>query len=272
MTRIILTAVVILVAVLKVSAQFDDNFYFPSKEWQAITHPKFEEINFRIEEDTIHTILFYPSSLPKATILFYHGAGGNISQNLELAELLTKDNFQVFMVDFRGYGKSTGKPTHTNIAIDAQIIFDSLTSRNEIKKYPIIVFGVSMGTQIAVKITKDNQEKISGLVLDGIISSFTDIALVSAPEEQSAVISQYVTSPYSAKEDISVIKSIPKLFIHSKSDHSVPFSQAETVYSNALEPKELWIYEGGHLEAMKKYRDTYLQKMNLLVEGKAFED
>lgn len=265
MKKLILTTVCLII-IFKLEAQFDDKFYVPSKEWKTINSSQFEEINFFIENDTLNTILFKTDSLPKATILFYHGTGGNISFNTDLAEILVKQKFQVYMVDFRGYGKSTGKPTHINIANDAQIIFDSILDRNEFKKYPIIIYGASMGTQIACKIVKDNQDKISGLILDGTISSFTDMALLSVPKEQIAMISQYVTSPYSAKEDIKDIDSIPKLMIHSKEDESVPFNQAEIVFANANEPKEIWIYEGKHLEAIKKYKNEYIQKINSLYE------
>ena len=266
MKNIILTTVVSLIAISNLSAQFDDRFYFPSKEWKPISGLQFEEINFTIEGDTLNTILFKTDSFPKATILFYHGASGNISLNTGFVKLLVKNSYQVFMVDFRGYGKSTGTPTHINIANDAQIIFDSIVTRKEFKHYPIIVYGASMGTQIATKITKDNQDEISGLILDGVIGSFTDMALLSAPKEQKEVISQYVTSPYSAKEDIKFIKSIPKLFIHSKEDSAVPFSQCDLVYLNAIEPKVLWIYTGEHLEASNKYQDKYIQNINSLYE------
>ena len=80
------------------------------------------------------------------------------------------------------------------------------------------------------------------MILDGALSSFTDIALLSAPEAQKQIIAQYVTSPYSAKEDIKEIINMPKLIIHSKGDKSIPFSQGKTVFENAYQPKEFWIY------------------------------
>ncbi len=100
--------------------------------------------------------------------------------------------------------------------------------------------------------------------MDGALSSFTDIALASAPEAQKQVISQYVTSPYSAKEDIKEIKNMPKLIIHSKEDKSIPFSQGKTVFDNASQPKEFWIYEGEHLESATKYPELLIQKINNL--------
>ena len=264
MKQVILTILISLTTILISNAQFDDRFYFPSKEWNKIEDMAYQEFNFNIENDTINALLFMPEQTPKATILFFHGASGNISKYTFMINPLVKANYQVFAIDFRGYGKSTGTPTHMNIANDAQIIFDEIIENEEFKNLPIIVYGASMGSQIATKLAKDNQDKISALVLDGTISSFTDMALLYAPEEQKTIIAQFVTSPYSAKEDIKKIKNLPKLFIHSKEDTSVPFTQGEMVYNNATGEKELWIYEGKHLESASKYTDEFIQKINTL--------
>jgi len=264
MKKMILIFLVNLTAIYSCFAQFDEKFYFPSKEWHSIKDIDFTEMNFCIDKDTINTVLFKSKTTTKATIIFYHGTSGNISLNTYVAKLLTNEGFQVFMIDFRGYGKSTGKPTHLNIANDAQTIFDKIIVKDEFRNYPIIIYGASIGTQIATKITSDNKDKVSALILDGAMSSFTDMALLSVPEEQKEMISTYVTSPYSALEAIKHLSSIPKLFIHSKGDKSVPFSQGAAVYSNAPEPKKFWEYEGNHLESTSKFPKEYIQHINSL--------
>lgn len=266
MKHVILTILICLSTILISKAQYDDKFYFPSKEWNEIENLEFKEYNFTIENDTLNTILFKATNSIKSTILFFHGAGGNISTYTSIIEPLVKANYQVFAIDFRGYGKSTGKPTHINIANDAQIIFNKIILNEEFKNLPIIIYGASMGTQISTKIAKDNQDKISGLILDGTISSFTDMALLSVPEEQKAIIAQYVTSPYSAKEDIKEIDNLPKLFIHSKQDKSVPFIQGKLVFDNALEPKTFWEYQGNHIDASIKETNEYIKRINNLIK------
>jgi uncharacterized protein (DUF2141 family) len=119
-----------------------------------------------------------------------------------------------------------------------------------------------MGSQIAVKMAKDNQDKVNGLILDSPISSFTDIALASAPKEQRQTISQYVTSPYSAKEDIIDIINMPKLIIYSAEDKSVPPEQGALVFSNAKQPKSLWVYNGEHLMSSVEYQDIFVIKID----------
>jgi len=265
MKHVILILIVCLGITFYSSAQYDDRFYFPSKEWNPIQDMEFTAFNFYIDQDTLHTLLFNPENKAKATIIFYHGAGGNISTYTPIIRPLVNAGYQVFAVDFRGYGKSTGKPTHLNIANDAQIIFNAILKKEEFKNLPAIIYGASMGTQIATKMAKDNQEKIPALILDGTISSFTDMALLYVPEEQKAMIAQYVTSPYSAKEDIKKIENLPKLFIHSKNDKSVPFSQGELVFNNSLEPKIFWEYEGNHIDASVKAKTEFIERINNLI-------
>ncbi len=232
-----------------VSAQFDDKFYFPSKELDTIKIAHTEYF-IPVDTDTLHTAFFKTKEKLKGTILFFHGAGGNISRYMYMIQPLVENGYHVFAVDFRGYGKSTGKPTHLNIASDANVVFDKLKSIEAIKNTKLIVYGASMGCQIAAHFTNTHQEEIKGLVLDGGFASFTTVALLSAPEEQHAVIKQYVTSPYSAIEAVKEIKETPILFIHSNEDE-IPIQQAQLVFDNAQEPKTFLVYKGAHLEALK---------------------
>lgn len=267
MKKALLIITLNLVSIFSSLAQFDDKFYFPSKDWKPLENLDFTEKNFLIDKDTITAVLFKSAVKTKATIIFYHGTGGNISYNSSFAQLLTADGFQVFMIDFRGYGKSSGKPTHVNIANDAQFIFDEIIDLDEFKNLPIIIYGASIGSQIATKIAKDNKNKVSALILDGAMSSFTDMALMSAPESQKEMIANFVTSPYSAIEDIKDLESTPKLIIHGLNDKSVPFAQGKAVFTNAKEPKTFWEYDGDHLDSAAKYPAEYLRKINRLLNG-----
>ncbi len=246
-------------------AQFDDKFYFPKKKWDNIDSVKYQELTFKTDTTTLTGIILNPPQKPLATIIYFHGAGGNVTTYVPIAKPLADAGFRVFMIDMQGYGKSSGKPTHLNIAHDAQIVFDDIVMRDDVKSTKIIVMGVSMGTQIATKIAKDNQRKIAALVLEGTISSFTDIAADVSPKDQQQMIRNFLKSPYSAKEDIKQITHTPKLLIHSIEDSTVLFSEGKLVYDNALDPKELWQVKGPHLEAIDLYRHEYIDKLKKLI-------
>ena len=169
------------------------------------------------------------------------------------------------MIDVRGYGKSSGTPTHVGIAEDAPEILDWLLAQENYKSNKLIVYGVSMGTQIATHITAEFSDKIDGLILDGAMTSFTDIALFSAPEEQKAVIQQFVTSPYSAIQDIKNIGNTPVLIVHSEGDSAVPLKMGKDLYNSANDPKLLFEYEGEHLEAPQKHITELVLKIEQLM-------
>ncbi|NJK97245.1 MAG: alpha/beta hydrolase [Bacteroidales bacterium] len=130
-----------------------------------------------------------------------------------------------FLWPTQGYGKSTGKPTHVNVVKDGQILFDYMLKHPAVANTKIIVYGASMGSQAAVHLTLKNQGKISALVIDGGLSSMTDIALASAPQAQHDVIKAMLKMPYEAKEDIKAIAGVMLLFIHSREDNRYPLAR-----------------------------------------------
>lgn len=231
-------------------AQMDDKFYQPSKEMKPLEFKKIENISLPVDNDKITAIVLKPESKSiKKTILFFHGANGSVSTYQYITKPLVENGFQVVMIDLRGYGKSTGTPKHLNAAADAQKMFDYLIARQDIKNTKIYIYGASLGSQVATHLAKDNQTKISGLILDGGMSSFTDIAIHFSPQYKE-LIEKFLVSPYAAKEDVKALKDVPKLFIYSTGDSTVPFAQGQLIYENAPEPKQFLEFSGEHLQAM----------------------
>ncbi len=108
-----------------------------------------------------------------------------------------------------------------------------------------------MGSQISAHLARKNKDKISGLVIDGGMSSFADIAAIFAPQFKD-MIAKMLSSVYAAKEDVKFTERLPKLFVYSKNDKTVPFSQGEEVYKNASDPKQFFEFTADHLNAVKK--------------------
>ena len=260
----LLTIFVLLLSMQTLNGQMDERFYHPDKKWVSIDSLDYQEIILYQDNDTVYSAIFKPDGTPKAIILYFHGNGSNISKWAGHIRPLVKNGFQIYMLDYRGYGKSTGKPTHINIANDAQMLLDTLLAREDINKTPLIIYGASIGSQVATHLARNNNEKISALVLDGMMTSFTDIALLTSPIEYHPQIRQYVTSPYSAKEDIKAITGIKVLFIHSEED-SIPIDGARNIYDDCSCDKDFWLYEGKHIEAPLKYPELFVQYMNRLL-------
>lgn len=245
-------------------AQMDDKFYQPGKTFKPTEFKNVEKLSLPVDKDTITAIVLKPEIKSiKKTILFFHGAGGNVSTYQFMVKPLVDAGFQVVMVDFRGYGKSTGTPTHLNVAADGQKFFDAMLSRPDIKNTKVYIYGASLGTQIAAKLAKDNQSKISGLIIDGGMSSFTDIAAHFAPQYKE-MIEKMLISPYSVKEDVKSLNGLPKLFIYGSEDKTVPLEQGKTNFSNAAEPKQFLEYKGDHLLGIKIVKDDVVKAISNL--------
>jgi len=248
---------------LVLMAQFDDRFYYPQKEWNPVPDSlNYEEYNITTAENTLNAALFYAKEPSDKIIFFLHGAGGNITTYLPMTIPIVDRGIPVFMIDMPGYGKSTGKPTHKSIEKEVVNVFDYMLQNEVFQDKKIIVYGASMGTQAAAVLGRDRADAIDLLILEGGISSFTDIAVASAPPEQKVMIAQFLVSPYSSKEIVKTAEGLKKWIIHSKEDSAVPYEQAMTVFENAAEPKYLWTFEGDHLEANQLHAEEFIDKMN----------
>lgn len=245
-------------------AQMDDKFYYPGKTIKPIENVNFREFSIPVENDTITGILLKPKQISKATILFFHGSGGNVSTYTFMTQPLVEAGYQVLMIDFRGYGKSTGSPTHQNIAHDGQKFLDYALKLPEVAGEKIILYGASMGSQVATLLAKNNPKTVHALILDGAISSLNDVAIKFAPEYESVLRS--ISFPYGAKDDIQFVMQ-PKLFIHSEIDSVIPFSQGKLVFDKAPAPKQFLKYEGAHLEAMKNNKAEVVKNIDSLLKS-----
>ncbi|MCJ8155136.1 alpha/beta hydrolase [Chryseobacterium sp. SSA4.19] len=245
-------------------AQMDDKFYQPDKVMKPLEFSNPSFISLPVENDTITALFLKPQiNTKKKTVFFFHGANGNVSTYQYITKPLVDDGFQVVMIDFRGYGKSTGTPTHLNVAADGQKMFEFLLNKPEIRNTKIYIYGASLGSQIAVHLTRENKDKISGLIIDGGMSSFADIASVHAPQYK-AFINQMLQNVYAAKEDVKYTEGLPKLFIYSQNDTTIPFSQGQEMFKNASEPKQLLENKAEHIQGLKDEPEEILKAINNL--------
>ena len=262
-TKFLFSAILV-ISTLFCNAQLDDKFYRPSKVMKPLEFSKTEAIAFPVENDTITAVFLKPEiKNPKKTIFFFHGAAGNITTYQYITKPLVENGYQVIMVDFRGYGKSTGNPTHLNVASDGQKFLDYLMTKTEIKNTQIYLYGASLGSQIAIHLAKENKDKISGLIVDGGTSSFTDVATTFAPQYKD-FIAKMLKNVYSAKEDIKFTEGIPKLFIYSKNDSTIPLSHGEELFKNASEPKIFLATTAEHIQELKDEPKEILKAINNL--------
>ena len=179
------------------------------------------------------------------TLLWFHGNAGNISHRVENLGLLQQSlNANIFLFDYRGYGRSQGKPSEKGTYLDGEAAFSYLVSRSDIERDKIVAFGRSLGAAVAVYLA--SKERFWGVILESAFTSVKDMARKAFP----LVPGFLIRTKY---DSLSRIKSIevPILFIHGDSDDVVPIELGRRLCQEANEPKKFYTIPGaGH-------NDTY---------------
>lgn len=204
--------------------------------------------------------------VPKAdsngvSVLFFHGNAGNILSNLGAGIALVKKGFKVTIVDYSGYGYSTGDASRDNVLADAQSALELFFPMAQEANEKLVLYGQSLGGHLAVVIAARNQEKIDGLVIEGAFSSHKAIAAT----HKGALGRIFVSEPYSAEDSIAEY-SKPILVIHSRDDEIVPFSMGEQLFEAANEPKSFYPIDRAHLAGLSLYADEIAEKILLMLE------
>ncbi|KAI9808316.1 MAG: hypothetical protein M1825_004773 [Sarcosagium campestre] len=108
------------------------------------------------------------------TVLMFHGNAGNIGHRVPIGLRLQEDlQCNVLMVEYRGYGFSTGTPDERGLVIDGQTALDYLRNRADTKDSKIIVYGQSLGGALSIRLVAENQSKddIAALILENTFTS-----------------------------------------------------------------------------------------------------
>jgi fermentation-respiration switch protein FrsA (DUF1100 family) len=212
----------------------------------------------------IQHYFFKSNNSPKATIFVFHGSGSKVINWFKVVKPLIANSYQVFMMEYRGFGSSQGSASHDLVANDANAALQYLASRDDVKNKPLLVLGQSYGGQLAIFVTHKNQHLIDGLITEGTYTSFSEEAASYSPWPISSFVNLIVSNKYESQELIQEI-AISKLFIHSKEDKIVPFYMAQLLYSKAIDNKELWVINGKHVSGLLDKPLEYVSKINELL-------
>ncbi|KAF6810318.1 hypothetical protein CSOJ01_06389 [Colletotrichum sojae] len=199
------------------------------------------------------------------TLLMFHGNAGNIGHRLPIARMLI--NFigcNVFMLEYRGYGLSTGEPDESGLFTDAQTALDYLRSRAETSKHKLIVYGQSLGGAVSIKLVAKNQKDgdIAGLVLENTFLSMRKlIPSVLPPAKYLTLLCHQV---WPSESVIPSITSVPILFLSGLQDEIVPPRHMRQLYELSTAPQKIWkplpagdhnssVLEEGYFEAISDF-------------------
>src|SRR5215213_1994473 len=142
-------------------------------------HPDFEfkydipfrEVNFDVEEGVRINGLHFYREQPKGLILYFHGNTRSIKGWAKYARDFYRYDYDVVLVDYRGFGKSTGKRSESEMFKDMQFVYNTLVS--QYAESHLIIYGRSLGSGFATKLASDNSPRY--LILDAPYYNFTRV-------------------------------------------------------------------------------------------------
>ncbi|MDH5711031.1 MAG: lysophospholipase [Gammaproteobacteria bacterium] len=191
-------------------------------------------------------------------VLFFHGNGENISTHFTNVFWLTSHGYDVYLFDYRGYGKSGGIAQIDAVIEDTDAMISYAVSQLDDNE-KLIVIGHSMGGSLAIHAVAHSQykDRIKTLVT---VEAFSDYHKITQDVLATSwltwllqwPLSLLVDNSYRPLDSVARLSPIPLLLLHSKQDEMISFDHAEALYKVAEEPKQLQIVTGGHNHIFEK--------------------
>lgn len=216
----------------------------------------FEEIFLETPQNgRIHSIWFKNKN-PKGIIVYFHGNKAGLERWGNITEYFAKKNYDVFVMDYRGYGKSTGELNEQLLYKDAQAVYDFV--KKTYNEADIIIYGRSLGSGIATNIaSKNNPKKV---ILETPYFSIIDIANSWLP-----ILPEFIYE-YKIKSGDYIKKvNCPVTIFHGTQDRVIPLSSAKKLFKVANFPKELIVIETANHGNINAF-DAYHKKIDELLQ------
>lgn len=191
---------------------------------------------------------YFMAKEERGTVLICHGNVENLSTHVMLDLWLIDAGYNLFIFDYRGYGRSEGMPDVQGINRDAEAALETLLfSLPRARRDNIVVFGKSLGGAVAVYTVANSpyKDRVKALVLESAFSSYRRIAREKIADSVIGWPFQYplswlINDDFSPIKYISNVSPVPVIIIQSKDDDIVPGHHSRMLYDAAVPPRELW--------------------------------
>ncbi len=276
-TAILLFLLLLATASMSIRERIERKFvFFPTaaiERTPADAGLKFEDLYFMTVDGIKLNGWFIPapalsaeSANPKITLLWFHGNGGNLGHRVEdLALLNQRLGVNIFIFDYRGYGRSEGRPAESGIYRDARAALDYLASRDDVDRERIVFFGRSLGTAVAVELAgelsakEDGRPSPQGLILVSPFTSLGDMARILYPY---LPLRPLIGNRFNTLARIRDIHR-PLLIIHGERDELIPLTQGRQLFNAANPPKSFHpLPYAGHNDSLRWGGEELWERLN----------
>lgn len=250
-------------------------FYYPDSvryETPDVLGLRYEPVQFTSADGTRLSGWFLPATdrknpkEAKGTVVHFHGNAQNMSTHWRFVAWLPKQDYNVFVFDYRGYGESEGKPEPKGVFEDSNAALNHVRSRGDVDPDRLFVFGQSLGGTNAIAVVgSGNRAGVKAVAIESTFYSYSAIA-----NDKLSGAGLLVGDTYAASKFVAAISPIPLLLIHGTADKVIPPTHSQRLLADAREPKRLIEVPGaGHLEPMtaQRFGHTYRQALTDFFEA-----
>lgn len=260
-----ISAIVALTALSVVLSGCTQLFFYPMKP--HVTVPanfgyEYEDIFLTTSDDLrVHGWMIKSRTPAVGTIYFLHGNAENISTHFRAILWLVNQGYNAFVLDYRGYGLSEGKPDIPEVFRDidagARWLTKHISEHYPDTEHSVFVYGQSLGASLAIKyasLAKDFNTRFNALIAEAPFARYGSIARHVASRHWLTWSAQYpaqwlINGDHDPVDAVKAINNVPLMVIHSADDTVVPQRFGRAVYDQAAEPK-LWVEaQGPHISA-----------------------
>ncbi len=244
---------------------------------QYLFHPRKEQIQalpqgtidffIPVEEGEKLGARFYPSEPKEPHLLFFHGNGEIASDYDTIGPVYNSYGISLLVVDYRGYGQSSGSPTASNLLSDSHTIFRKVSTwlEEQDRTGLLMIMGRSLGSVPALEVASSYQDEISGLILDSAFARTVPLLHRLGVATETLGISEA-----DGFANFGKIRDIgkPTLIIHGQNDEIIPPKEADILLANSgTMRKQLMIAAGcGHNDILQRCGNLYFKTISQFVE------
>lgn len=221
----------------------------------------YEDITFNTVDNVELHGWYIPHNHSNQVVLFFHGNAGNISHRRDSIEIFHRLGLNIFIIDYRGYGQSKGRPDEQGLNHDAMAAWDFLTMKKGFTSKQILIFGRSLGGAVAVNLASKVQAR--GLMLESTFSSAPEFSRTVFPILSRLVFMRF---KFNSAENIRHVQ-FPVLVLHSPEDEIMPFHLGEQLFNSANQPKRFVSMRGDHNNGFLHSQPVYEQELNSFLKS-----
>jgi uncharacterized protein len=248
--------------------------FFPGTGRESVLTPqsyglRFEPASIRTADGETLDAWWVPAEAAHGVVLFFHGNAGNISHRLDYLQMFHRLRYTTLIIDYRGYGKSTGTPSEAGTYRDAEAAWEYLRHARMARPQDIVIAGESLGaavaTWLAAEVSVTTGEGPRAVLL---FSTFTSVNDLGAQVYWFLPVRLLSRIGYDNEANLKRIRA-PVFIAHSRDDDIVPYAHGKRLYEAANEPKTFLEMRGGHNDGFIYTQAQWVAELGAFLERRA---